>query len=188
MQPSTSISLLKRLHGPEYAGAWGRFVDLYTPLLYAWALRIEEESHAAADLVQDVFLVLVREMQHFSYQEQGSFRAWLKTVMLNHWRAGLRRRKLPSPLMGSDQLAGTPDPREPADFAEEDYRRHLVARAMDLMQCEFQPQTWKACWESVVEDRSVEDVAREFGMTPNAVYLAKSRVLRRLRQELEGLL
>lgn len=59
---------------------------------------------------------------------------------------------------------------------------------MEVMQQEFQPTTWKACWEHVVGGRPAIDVARELNITPNAVYLAKSRVLRRLRQELEGLL
>lgn len=83
--------------------------------------------------------------------------------------------------------AGTrPDPL--TELAEAEYRCHLVHRALELMQAEFQTVTWKACWECVVRDRTAAEVAAELGITVNAVYLAKSRVLRRLREELQGLL
>ena len=74
-----------------------------------------------------------------------------------------------------------------AAYIEEDYRRQLVARALQLMQADFQPATWRACWELVVHGRPAREVAAELGLTPNAVYLAKARVLARLRQELAGL-
>ena len=74
------------------------------------------------------------------------------------------------------------------EIEEEEYRRYLVRRALGLMQAEFEPATWKACWEFVVHDRPAAEVAAELGLSVNAVYLAKSRVLRRLRAELRGLL
>lgn len=73
-------------------------------------------------------------------------------------------------------------------FAEQEYRQRLVSRALDLMQTEFGDSTWRACWETVVNDRPAADVAAELRITVNAVYVAKSRVLRRLRSELDGLL
>jgi RNA polymerase sigma-70 factor (ECF subfamily) len=73
-------------------------------------------------------------------------------------------------------------------FSETEYRRRLTRRALEIMQDEFQPATWKACWETVVGGRSAAEVAKDLGLTVNAVYLAKSRVLRRLREELDGLL
>ncbi|HEV3080157.1 MAG TPA: hypothetical protein VGY66_10270, partial [Gemmataceae bacterium] len=72
-------------------------------------------------------------------------------------------------------------------FWEAEYRRELSRRALRLMQGEFAPTTWKACWETVVHDRSTDEVARELGISENAVYLARCRVLRRLREELGGL-
>ena len=72
-------------------------------------------------------------------------------------------------------------------FAEREYRQRLARRAMELMQAEFEVNTWRACWESVVSDRPAAEIAAELGMTVNAVYLAKSRVLRRLRADLDGL-
>jgi RNA polymerase sigma-70 factor (ECF subfamily) len=79
-------------------------------------------------------------------------------------------------------------PDDLSSISEAEFQRHIVVRAMELMKTEFQAVTWKACWEHVVCDRPAAEVAKELGMTVNAVYLAKSRVLRRLRQELAGML
>ena len=87
---TTSVSLLKRLHQPEDQLAWARFVDLYTPLLFHWARRTGLPEADAADLIQDVFGVLVRKLPEFAYDEQRSFRGWLRTVLLNQWRTRLR--------------------------------------------------------------------------------------------------
>jgi RNA polymerase sigma-70 factor (ECF subfamily) len=184
---TTPPSLLDRLrHSPERE-AWGRFVEMYTPMLFAWAGRLGLGGHDAADLVQDVFAVLVEQLPQFRYDPQGSFRAWLKTVLVNRWRQLQRKRAGERRVAGAD-LAELAGPEEVPEFEEEEYRRHLVRRALGLMQAEFQPTTWKACWEFVVHDRPAGEVAAELGISANAVYLAKSRVLRRLREELVGLL
>ena len=83
---STSLSLLVRLRKPEDADAWQRFVDLYSPLLFAWVRRVGLDSDEAADLVQDVFVTLVQKMPAFEYDSRHSFRAWLKTIAYNRWR------------------------------------------------------------------------------------------------------
>jgi RNA polymerase sigma-70 factor (ECF subfamily) len=70
---------------------------------------------------------------------------------------------------------------------EEEHSRHLVRRALELMQAEFEPTTWKACWEMTACGRAAAEVAAELGITVAAAYAAKSRVLRRLRRELEGM-
>src|SRR5581483_587247 len=79
------------------------------------------------------------------------------------------------------------DPAALDPFWEHEYRQKLVARALELMRAEFQPTTWRACWEHVVSNRPAAEVAAELGMTVGAVYVAKGRVLRRLREELAGL-
>ena len=88
----------------------------------------------------------------------------------------------------NDVLAELPGREETAPLGEVEYREYLVRRALELMQREFQPATWKAFWECVTADRPAAEVAAELGLTVAAVYAAKSRVLRRLRQDLEGLL
>ena len=184
---TTSPSLLERLcHSPAQEG-WEQFVDMYTPLLVAWTRRLGLPRQEAADLLQDIFTVLVEKLPTFKYDAGKSFRAWLKTVLLNRWRNDLRKRAGVK-IQGDDGLSEIAAEDELPEFEEEEYRSYLVRRALDLMRAEFQPATWTACWEFVVRDRPAAEVAAELGITVNAVYLAKSRVLRRLREELAGLL
>lgn len=184
---ATQPSLLQRLRRPEEHAAWERFVQLYTPLLFHWARNAGLAHHQAADLVQDVLLVLVQKLPEFDYQPGKSFRGWLRTVTLNKWREGCRRRK--EVIAGEGEALPEPVAPDGAEvFAEAEYRRHLSGRALRLMQQEFEPATWKACWECVVNERPPAEVAAELGLSVDQVYGAKYRVLRRLRQELEGLL
>jgi RNA polymerase sigma-70 factor (ECF subfamily) len=185
---STPPSLLEKLHNPADHQAWQEFVDLYTPLLYHWARRAGLQDQDAADLLQDVFTTLYQKLPEFQYDQHKSFRKWLRSVTLNQWRDNCKRR-------GRQPLGSNPDALNdvPASdgldaAAEREYRQHLVGRALRLMQAEFQPTTWKACWEFVVRDRPAAEVARELGISENAVYIAKCRVVSRLRQELEGLM
>jgi RNA polymerase sigma-70 factor (ECF subfamily) len=184
---TTSTSLLARLRQPGEGGAWEEFVDLYTPLLFYWARRMGLKDQDAADLVQDVFALLLRKLPEFEYDEGKSFRAWLRTVTVNKWREGRRRRTLPVAPGGEGDLAELADPAGDEAFWEAEYRQCVVGRAMRLMQSEFRPTTWRACWEHAVAGRPAAEVAAELGLSVGAVYAARFRVLARLRQELEGL-
>jgi RNA polymerase sigma-70 factor (ECF subfamily) len=185
---TTAPSLLGQLRHTADQKAWNRFVQLYTPLLFHWVRRLNLREQDAADLVQDVLLTLVQKLPEFKYDPHKSFRAWLRTILMNKWRnrcAALAAARVKS---GNDDLPEPALADNVAELGEEEYRQQLVARALELMQAEFQPTTWKACWELVVRDRPAGEVAAELGVSTNAVYLAKSRVLARLREELEGLL
>lgn len=182
---TTSMSLLERLRTPAHAD-WQRFADLYTPLLFFWARQQGMSQHDAEDLVQDVFAVLVDKMPEFQYDPSRSFRSWLRTVVLNKWR-DRQRKMLRAPTVG--ELPEGEIPVEDASAWDElEYRRQIVGRAMELIEPEFEPATWRAFWESAVRHRAPADVASELGLTRNAVYVARSRVLKKLRAELEGLL
>ena len=187
---STPASLIQRLQLPGNAEnkqeAWSRFVRLYTPLLYSWARRLNVPRQETLDLIQEVLAILVRKLPEFDYDPTQSFRAWLRTVTINKYRE-IRRRRCP-PVTADDAILNDLCGTTGDAFEEEEYRRHLVTCALRLMQAEFPLTTWRACWEHVVSDRSAADIAAELGITENAVYVAKHRVLRRLRQELSGLL
>jgi len=183
---TTSISLLHRLRQPDDAQAWRRFVHLYSPLLYYWARGVKLPAADAADLVQEVLLVVVEKMPEFAYDPSRSFRGWLRTVTLNKWRERCRRYAV-APPADDAALAELSDGSGSDVFAETEYRQWLVRQALEIMQAEFEPTTWKACWETVVAGRPAADVAAELGVSVDVVYGAKSRVLRRLREELEGL-
>jgi RNA polymerase sigma-70 factor (ECF subfamily) len=184
---TTSPSLLERLRQPEKREAWSRFVNLYTPLLYYWARRAGLPSHDAADLVQEVLLVLVQKLPEFKYDPDKSFRGWLRTILLNKWRERCRRYAALPAQASESGLSDVAIIVEP-EFEEAEYRQELIRRALEIMQSEFEPTTWKACWEFVVSGRPAVEVAGELGVSVEVVYSAKSRVLRRLREELAGLL
>ncbi|MBI3466718.1 MAG: sigma-70 family RNA polymerase sigma factor [Planctomycetes bacterium] len=177
---TTSDSLLERLRLPD-ADAWVRFVELYTPFMHRWACRLGLQDADADDLVQDVFGILLQKLPDFEYDPGRSFRGWLRTVLVHRWHNWPRRGEvlLTADLPGSD----------PGDeVQEEEYRCYLVARALKIMQTDFEPPTWKACWECVVNGRLAAEVADELGMSVAGVYIARSRVLRRLRDELRGMI
>jgi RNA polymerase sigma-70 factor (ECF subfamily) len=183
----TPASLLERLRQPAQERDWARFVDLYTPLLYTWARRTGCQESDAADLVQEVLSLLVRKLPEFTYDRHKRFRGWLHTVARNCWRGLRRRARLPRE-PGAPDLNGLAAPDGDEPFWEVEYRQRLVARALELMRAELPSVAWKACWECVVEDRPPAEVARDLGIRVGTVYVAKSRVLSRLRQELAGLL
>ena len=185
---TTPVSLLLRLREPKSEMAWQRFVELYTPLLFFWARRAGLSPPDDADLVQDVFAILVKKLPDFVYDSQGSFRSWLRTVVLNKWRDQQRRKVAAGGDPADFDLAQLADPSLAEEFWEREHQQQLVARAMAIMQNEFEEATWKACWHNVVLGHSVAEVAAELGISRNAVYVAKSRVLRRLKHELKGLL
>src|SRR5262245_61352150 len=128
---TTPASLLERLRQPADQSAWSRFVDLYSPLIYSWGQQVGLQPSDAADLVQDVFALLVQKMPAFAYNHNGSFRAWLKTVTLNKWRENSRkaaaRREDRGPL--SDLAAS----KESEAFWEVEFRQHLVGQALRVM-------------------------------------------------------
>jgi RNA polymerase sigma-70 factor, ECF subfamily len=183
---STSASLLERISSGTDRGDWDRFVDLYTPLLVAWCRRAGMTDTDVADFTQDVLLVLIEQLPRFRYDASRSFRAWLKTILLNAWRQRLiKAGRINDQVTDLDQFADS----DPGVLLEEtEHRDHLVRRALMLMQKDFEATTWKACWEFVVNSRPPSEVAAELGISINAVYLAKSRVLRHLRTELQGFL
>jgi RNA polymerase sigma-70 factor (ECF subfamily) len=181
----TPASLLERLRRPDEQAAWARFVDLYTPLIYYWSRRSGLQPHDAADLVQEVFALLVRKLPEFTYDRHKSFRGWLRTITLNKWREQQRQRTLREVDVGwANDL---PAPVGEALW-ESEYRQQVVGRALEIMRTDFRPATWKACWEVVVGGRPAPEVAAELGLTVGAVHAARFRVLARLRQELAGLL
>jgi RNA polymerase sigma-70 factor (ECF subfamily) len=184
---TTSDSLLERLRQPASDDAWRRFVQLYTPLIYNFTCRLGVPEQDRADLVQQVFLLLVQQLPTFVYDQQRRFRGWLWTITLNQWRAARRKTDGRALQPGDGAFAGLsePDAQQPC---EAEYRDYLVGRAVKLMQAEFQQATWQAFWHCVADGGPAAAVAAELGLSVDAVYAAKSRVLRRLRQELKGLL
>ncbi len=185
---TTSATLLERVRLRTDRAAWDRFVRLYTPLLYCCGKRFGLAEADAADAVQDVFVLLLVKLPTFQYAKDGSFRTWLRTVTVNKFRERFRKRH-ETVAGGSERgLSDVADKGDSDEFWNVEHRRQLVSRALQIMQSEFEETTWQACWQTTVHDRSAAEVAAELKITINAVYVARSRVLRRLREELRDLL
>ena len=190
---ATSRSLLERVKSDDES-AWGTLVDLYGPLVYRWCRRWDLPEHEAADVFQDVFQALAKDIAGFRKEKDGdTFRGWLRRITDNKVRDHLRKlRREPGGEGGTEaqiRLASLPEilPLEADDSAGEHEDAGLLRAVVERIRGEFEGRTWQAFWLTAVEARSPGEVAAELGMSPGAVRVAKSRVLRRLREELSGL-
>ena len=181
--PTTPVSLLLQLRNATEE-TWKNFVDLYTPLLFHWALKSGLQQHDAAELVQEVFVTLLQALPKFEYNQQKSFRAWLFTVMRNKW-TDLERRRGAKEVQST--LSGISTPSELVELEEAEYRTYLIQRAFQLMEKDFEATTIAAFRATALEDRAAADVARELGISENAVYQARKRVMAKLRESLDGM-
>ena len=187
---TTSPTLLEKLRSPDRPDAWERFVRLYTPLLVAWAARQGLRGADAEDLAQEVLVKLLRLMPDYRRGSGQSFRDWLFTVTRNQ-AVDHRHRRATRPLPAADGLSGADgatDPDAVAEIDEREYRLGLLRGALEVVRTDFDPETVVAFTQTVLEEKPARDVAVELGLTPGAVYMARSRVLARLREHLDGLL
>lgn len=191
---TTSASLLARLRDGQDPDAWARVLDLYGPLIRGWAARLDVRGADADDIVQDVLAVVVRRFPEFRHPERpGAFRGWLRAIAVNCVRDGWRARRVnPVAPGGSDfaeYLARLEDPSDPLSRQwDREHDEHVVRRLLDRLRAEFEPKTWAMFRRFVLDRVPAEAVAAELGTTANAVYIARSRVLARLREEASGLL
>lgn len=190
--PLTRASLLIRLRDRQDREAWREFVDLYAPLVYGFARRRGLQDADAADLMQDVLRAVSGAAARLDYDpSRGTFRSWLFTVTRNKLYNFLehdRRQAHASGDSGTRRLLEEqPDGSSQEEQWEQEYRRQLSARAVDLVRGEFQEPTWRAFWMTAVENRPVREVSRELTMSPGAIYVARSRVIARLREQIQEL-
>jgi len=191
LEPSSSL-----LHGVQGGApeAWQRLVRLYAPVVARWCRRAGLQDADADDVLQEVFRALARKVADFRRNPAGGgFHAWLFTVTHNKIRDHFRRQvKEPAGVGGTSFLERLNEEALPAgDGSISSTTDHdsatLLRRSLDLVRPEFEAKTWQAFWRAAVDEQDPVDIARDLGLTVNAVRLAKSRVLRRLRRELDGL-
>ena len=191
--PLTQPSLLVRLKDAHDREAWERFVDLYAPLVYAFVRKRGLQDADAADLTQDVLRQVSLAAKSLIYDpRRGSFRGWLFTVVRNrltdHWRAAARGERGSGDSSqwqrASEQLVTE------SDSAEWDaaYERQLLECASRQIRADFSETTWSAFWQTAVEGRDGRTVADELDLSVAAVYLAKGRVMARLKEQVKYLL
>lgn len=197
---SISMSLLARLKSRNEQD-WRRLVALFSPVVYRWARKGGLQDSDAADLAQEVFAAVHGQIDRFEKTEtSGTFRGWLYGITRNQVLLRYRRMsREPRAEGGStalDRLHQTPDMTADGDRLgqclpdadNQETETILTHRCVDLIRGEFEPRTWSAFEAVTVQGRSAADVAADLGLSVGAVYVAKSRVLKRLREELEGLL
>ncbi len=186
---TTSLGLLERVRARDSV-AWERLVTLYSPLVDHWCRVCRVPEQEWPDLRQEVFLAVSRTIGSFRKEtERGTFRGWLRTITRSKVTDLHRRRPVDGTVVGPVAMAALADPNGNADDESAELERGVVYnRVLALLERDFTPSTWRAFWLVVVEERDPIAVAEELRITANAVYLAKARVLRRLREEFGDLL
>lgn len=189
----TSLSMLELVQSQD-PRAWQRLVHLYSPLIFSWGRRTGLSEEDAADVLQEVWRSVAANIERFEKtSDRGSFRGWLWTITRNKLRDHFRGRQgKPLAAGGTDaheRLQEIPDeePMIDASSAHGDAPADFLKRALNLVEGDFEKHTWQAFWRTTVDGHSAAAVAAELGISVDSVYQAKSRVLRRLRDELQGL-
>ncbi len=186
---TTSLGLLDRLKraGPD-AADWHRLKDVYLPLIRSWLSGVPGLGDEADDLAQEVLVVLVRELPSFERRRQGSFRAWLRQVTVNrvrgYWKGRRKQARAGLGDEGEHVLAQLED--RHSDLSRQwdrDHDKHVLQKLLAVVRPDFDPQTWQAFTRFALDGLSAADVARELTVSESAVVQAKSRVLKRLREE-----
>src|SRR5262245_33993830 len=189
----TRPSLLIRVRDPADGEAWQQFVGLYQPLIYRFARKRGLQDADAADLTQVVLQQVSQAVRRLDYDpRRGSFRGWLFTVVrhqLTKWRA--RQEKATAGSGGSavqEVLEGQPDRAGDEALWGREYQRQLFLWAADRVRDNFEDSSWQAFWRTTVEGKNPAETAAALGMSLGAVYTAKSRVLDRIRKEIQQVL
>jgi RNA polymerase sigma-70 factor (ECF subfamily) len=190
----TSYSLLENVQQGSSDSAWQRLVDIYTPLIRVWLRRYAVLDQDVDDLVQEVLAIVVRKIPEFKRRSQiGAFRRWLRTITVNCLRGFWRSQRFRAKATGAESFADILNQLEDKESAlsrlwDKEHDEHVTQRLLEMIRPRFDVSTWRAFQRVALEGAPVDDVAAELGMSVNAVYIAKSRVVHALRQESKGLL
>jgi RNA polymerase sigma-70 factor (ECF subfamily) len=184
----TSATLLQRLRDRRDSDAWERLVGLYSPLIRSWLRRHLPQSADVDDLAQQVLTVVVEKLPAFEHSGRpGAFRAWLRSISVNRLRMFWRSH----PNLGTDPepvLLQLEDPHSDlSQVWDREHDEHVAQKLLEAIEGDFYPTTWMAFRRQVVDGAEPEAVAAELSLTLSTVYAAKSRVLRRLREEMASL-
>lgn len=190
--PSTRASLLVRIRDLEDQQAWSQFVEVYGPVVYRFARKRGLQEADASDLTQEVLRAVAAVAGRLNYDaREGSFRGWLYTVARNKlydFRVARSRQCQGSGDSAVQAVLDEQSAHQEETLWEEEYQQQLLAWAADRVRDSFEDATWQAFWQLAVEGKSGKEAAAALGMTLAAVYMAKSRVLARLKEEIHQLL
>lgn len=187
--PKTRASLILRLPQADDASAWQEFTEIYEPFVYRFARRRGLQHADATELTQEVFLAVAKAVGRYKIDpERAQFRTWLFRIARNCVLKMLAKKR---DVLALDDSSW----QEVADSAFDDsvaeqeelmeFRREVFTWATTRVKKMVRPNTWKAFWETAVEGKSIQDVADDLDIAVGAVYVSRSRVINRLREEIE---
>jgi len=185
--PPTRASLLVRLRDPRDEAAWTEFIDLYVPLIYRYARKQGLQDADAADLSQEVLRAIAGAVGRLEYDpRRGAFRNWLFTVVrrkLSNWRRAQRNRPDGRDALATNHLLEQ-CPMPPAGEAawETEWEDRLFAWACEQVRPTITASTWQAFWRTAIDGQPTRQVAADLDLSVTAVYLARRRVLARLKE------
>jgi RNA polymerase sigma factor (sigma-70 family) len=187
--PGTRPSLLVRLRDNQDREAWAEFVELYAPMIYGLARRRGLQDADAADLTQEVLRCVSEAFKTWNYDSRrGRFRGWLYTVTRNRLHDFLACRARREQAGGDSRtqalLGELPAPDAEEASWEREYRQQVFHQAAERVREAFNEASWRAFWLTAVEGKSGEETARVLGLSVGAVYVARSRILARLKQQI----
>jgi RNA polymerase sigma-70 factor (ECF subfamily) len=181
--PDTQSMLLANLQSLENREAWGEFVQIYRPAIYRMARRRGMQDADAQDLAQDVLLRISKSIEGWVPQEGVRFRHWLRKVASNAIVTAVTKSK-PRGILAADQLLAEASEESAAtnELQNECFRERFL-RAAAIVKVDVSPATWAAFEQTVIQGKSCDDAAQSLGKSLGTVYAARSRILKRLQNE-----
>jgi len=177
----TPLTLIGRLQTGHCQQSWDNFCSLYYPLVYIWCLQNTRDPELAEDTAQEVFIDVFRGIEGFERQREGTFRAWLRQVMVSRL-AKLRRARFPK-VFGFDELAATRALLRAGGVDGMDYQG-IFQRACEAVRPNYTPQQWEIFDRTHLKDEPPGKVAADLGVTTNTIYITRFRVSASLKKAL----
>ena len=185
MASATSLLLLNTIQGTPNPGGWQRFCEIYYPLVCQWCATALKGNEEYLDVAQDVFLEIHQKIRTFKRIGEGSFRLWLKTIIQTKI-SEYNKKKFPSLIsyIELDREVGVSFGRD----WDERYVSEVFSKACKYISAEFESNSWTAFVKTHFEGADPDIIAKELGITTNAIYIARYRILKRLKEYVEELI
>lgn len=179
--PVTRHSLILRLRNRQDAEAWYTFIEIYEPIVFRMMQRSGLQAADAIEQTQEVMTAVAQAINRFEPDNnRGRFRTWLyrvaRNILADYWRKTVR-----SPITGVNSVELEDWEEELESTFDPEYQRQVLIVAARRVKTQVNELTWKAFWQTTIEQRSVETVADELNVSPGNVYVAKSRVMKKLQ-------
>ena len=185
--PDTSHSLIFRVKNPADGAAWTEFLGIYQPVVFRMARRRGLQDADAQDVMQQVFLSISKSIEGWVPGDlQPPFRAWLMTIARNAITKALTRRPRDAATGSTsmvERLDAQPDPQATTAEILAEARKELIRWATEQIRSEFSEATWNVFWRTAIEGVPIAEVAKSTGRSAGAVYVARYRVIARLKEK-----